>query len=338
MISRDGRASLGSDLEAYRPQLVAHCYRMLGSPFDAQDAAQEALSKAWRQADRYDPNRGAYRTWLYAITTNVCLDLLRGRQRRLRAADLAPPAGPSSSLGEVVAPHRWVEPLPDALITPVDDGPEAVVLRREDVRLALIAALQHLPSRQRAVLLLRQVVGLSAAEVGEILSASTAAVNSALQRARASLADVSPESSDASDLDDEGQRQLLERYIVAFEAQDHDALVALLTEDAEMEMPPLVWWLQGRDAIEEVWHADPGACAGSRLLPTRSNGGPAVAQYVWSDEHGRYEPQSLTVLELDAGRIRRLLVQLDTARWFPLFGLPLELTGLSTVPHPRSHR
>lgn len=317
----------GVELEVLRRELVAHCYRMLGSPVDAQDAAQEALAKAWRYADRYDPVRGSYRTWVYGIATNVCLDLLRGRRRRLRASDLAPPAGPDEPLGEVVAPSGWIEPLPDALVAPRDADPAAVVVSRDDVRLAFVAALQHLPARQRAVLLLRQVLSFSAKEVAELLGTTTPAVNSALQRARARLDGLDLEPAGLGPPDDEAEARLLERYVAAFEAQDYDTLVTLLCEDAEMAMPPLVWWLQGRDDIVRAWRSDPAACAGTRLLPTRANAGPAFAQYVWSLELGRLEPRSLTVLELDGARIRRLTVYLDTPTWFPLFGFPPSWPG-----------
>lgn len=208
------------------------------------------------------------------------------------------------------------------LVAPQAEDPAAVVVCREDVRLAFIAALQHLPPRRRAVLLLREVLAFPATEVAELLATTTAAANSALQRARTRLDGLRLEPAELTLPDDATEARLLERYVTAFEGQDYDTLVTLLCEDAEMAMPPLVWWVQGRDDVVRAWRSDPAACAGTRLLPTRANAGPAFARYVWSEELGRLEPRSLMVLELDGARVRRLTLYLDTPTWFPLFGFP----------------
>lgn len=311
----------------HRRELVAYCYRMLGSPFEAEDAAQETLERVWRHRDRFDERRGSYRTWVYAIASNVCIDVLRGRQRRLRAMDLAPPARPGDPLGEVASADRWIEPVPDALVISHADDPAATVAVRESIRLAFVAALQHLPARQRATLILRDVLAFSAAEVAQQLDTSVPAVNSALQRARATLARERADVRGVADPADPDHQELLARYVAAFERHDVDTLVTLLRKDASMAMPPLVWWLRGRDQIAAAWRADPAACAGTRMVGTAANGGPAFAQYVWSERLGWYEPRSLTTLELVAGRIQRLTVYLDTAVWFPLFDFSDRLGG-----------
>ena len=313
-----------ADLEAYRRELTGYCYRMLGSSSDAEDAVQETLVRAWRAADRFE-GRSSLRTWLYRIATNVCLDELQGRQRRVRPMDLA---GPSTvARAELVAlpDGRWLEPVPDGRVLPTLDDPAEQATQKESIRLAFVAALQHLPARQRAVLLLRDVLRWRAAEVAELLDTSVAAVNSSLQRARATMTEQQPAGSDLLDPLDEQQRSLLERYLDAFERYDMEALRALLHEDATQTMPPFDLWLRGRDAVVG-WMVGPGTeCEGSRMIPTAANGMPAFAQYRRAASGEGHEPWALQVLEVRDGRITGLNAFLDTARLFPLFGLPSRL-------------
>ncbi len=310
-------------LEAHRVELTAHCYRMLGSAFEAEDAVQETLVRAWRGYDRFE-GRAALRSWLYRIATNVCLDMLSASQRRARPIDLTPSGTADSGLGAPLPESAWIEPMPDSRAVAAGD-PAEVALARESIRLAFVAALQHLPPRQRAVLILREVLRWKAAEVAELLDTSVASVNSALQRARATLAARDVDDSGPSEPMDEGQRALLNRYVDAFERYDMDSLTALLHEDAAWSMPPYELWLQTNDDIVR-WCLGPGqACRGSRLVPTMANGSPAFGQYKPSGPGAAQEPWALQVLELSAGRISGITFFLDTARFFPLFGLPLRL-------------
>jgi RNA polymerase sigma-70 factor, ECF subfamily len=312
-------------LEQYRSELTGYCYRMLGSSFEAEDAVQDTFIRAWRGFDRFE-GRAALRSWLYRIATNVCLDMLEGRKRRARPMDLGPAREPVvenlNSLPEVT----WLEPIPDALIVPADGDPAEVAEARETVRLAFVAALQHLPPRQRAVLILSEVLRWKAVEVAELLETSVASVNSALQRARATLeaSKVSmegPVSLDAADAD------LLARYVEAFENYDMDALTSLIAEDATQSMPPFDLWLSGRDDILTWWVGPGNGCRGSRVIPTvAANGAPAFGQYKPSEDGG-YEPWALQVLEIEDGKVVELTFFLDTERVFPLFGLPLEYPG-----------
>jgi RNA polymerase sigma-70 factor, ECF subfamily len=300
-----------ADAEQYRSELKSYCYRMLGSPFDAEDAVQDTLVRAWRNIDRFE-GRSALRSWLYRIATNVCLDMLQAGQRRARPMDLGPAREPV--LENLQTPEvPWLEPLPD----PADHAVE-----RESVRLAFVAALQHLPPRQRAVLILCEVLRWQAAEVAELLETSVASVNSALQRARATLAAPNVQAPPNAEVD----AALLERYVAAFEAYDMDALTALIREDATQSMPPFDLWLAGRDDIFTWWYGPGIGCQGSRVLPAgRANGSPAFGQYKPS-ENGGYEPWALQVVEFDEdGRIGELTFFLDTDRLFPLFGLPPRL-------------
>jgi RNA polymerase sigma-70 factor, ECF subfamily len=300
------------ELEQYRSELTAYCYRMLGSPFDAEDAVQDALVRAWRNLDRFE-GRAQLRSWLYKIATNVCLDMLKAGKRRPRPMDLGPAQEPVAENLNVPTEITWLEPMPD---------PQDVTVERETIRLALVAALQHLPARQRAVLILCEVLRWQASEVAELLDTSVASVNSALQRARATLDradvhDVAP----ASEVD----RELLERYVAAFEAYDMEALTELLHEDATQSMPPFDMWLSGRDDIFTWWLGPGIGCKGSRVIPVRNaNGSPAFGQYKPSEDGG-YEPWAVQVLEIKDGRIAELTFFLDTERLFPLFGLPLRL-------------
>lgn len=311
------------DLEPYRAELTAYCYRMLGSPFDAEDAVQEAFVRAWRNRDRFE-GRSAMRSWLYRIATNVCLDALKGRERRARPMDLGPATEPLESNLNARSAKEWIEPIPENLIAPEKD-PADLVVERESIRLAFVAALQQLPARQRAVLILREVLRWEASEVAELLDSSVASVNSALQRARATLAQSNLSAADPLPALSETDRAMLDRYVAAFEKYDINALTSLIREDATQSMPPYDMWLRGRDDIFAWWFGPGIGCRGSRVIPTISaNGSPAYGQYKPSPGGG-YEPWALQVLELSGGRISELTFFLDTARIFPLFGLPPRL-------------
>jgi len=309
------------ELEQHRRELTAYCYRMLGSPFEAEDAVQETLVRAWRNLDRFE-GRAALRSWLYRIATNVCLDMLSARDRRARPMDLGPAREPVASNLNTLPEVTWIEPIPETSLAPEGD-PAEVAVAHETIRLAFVAALQHLPPRQRAVLILCEVLRWKATEVAQLLETSVASVNSALQRARATLetADVTP-ADRVSELD-EPDRELLERYVKAFEAYDINALTSLIHEDATQSMPPFDLWLSGRDDIFEWWLGPGIGCRGSRVIPTvAANGSPAFGQYKPSESSSGYEPWALQVLELSDGGIAELTFFLDTDRVFPLFGLP----------------
>jgi RNA polymerase sigma-70 factor (ECF subfamily) len=331
------RASIGAttaerELEVHRRELTGYCYRMLGSGFEAEDAVQETMIRAWRGIDSFE-GRSAFRSWLYRIATNVCLDILRSRQRRARPMDLGPssPADPTF-LGRARPEYPWVLPISDVQILAEDADPAELAAMRDTVRLAFIAALQHLPARQRAVLILRDVLRWQAAEVAELLDTTLASVNSALQRARATLAaridDTTGRNSDdlvAEQSIDADQQVLLAKYLDAFERYDMSTFVALLREDAIQSMPPFAMWLQGSHQIVR-WMLGPGIeCRDSRLLRTSANGSPAFGQYR-IDPAGGYAPWGLHVLEISGGRVAELTIFLDT-QLFPAFGLPLHLDG-----------
>jgi RNA polymerase sigma-70 factor (ECF subfamily) len=306
----------------HRRELTGYCYRMLGSAFDAEDAVQETLVRAWRGLAEFE-GRSALRSWLYRIATNVCLDQLSGRQRRALPMDLSGTAWQpvESSLAARRPGTAWVEPMLDRQVLPEDADPAERVVARESFRLAVVAALQHLPPRQRAVLLLRDVLRWKADEVAQLLDTTTAAVNSALQRAHATLAEAggTPE---PRPLDD-GDRELLARYVDAFERYDIDALVRLLREDATQHMPPFEMCLRGARDIG-AWMLGPGqGCRGSRLVALEANGSPAFAQYRVRAAGG-FEPWALHVLELDGGRVAHISSFLETGL-FPLFGLATAL-------------
>ncbi len=308
-------------LEQHRLELTGYCYRMLGSAFEAEDAVQETLLRAWRGFARFE-GRAALRSWLYRIATNVCLDMLSGRERRARPMDLGPARTVDAPLGAPLTEATWLQPIPDSRVLPVAGDPAELALSRETMRLAFVAALQHLPPRQRAVLILRDVLRWQASEVAELLDSSVASVNSALQRAHSTLAarDLSP--SDAFQPLDEAQRALLARYVDAFERYDIDSLTSLLHEDATQSMPPYELWLRGRDDVLRWWFGPGAGCRGSRLVATVANGLPAFGQYKPSGPAGSYEPWALQVIEISAGRIIGFNAFLDTASLFPLFGLP----------------
>jgi len=314
---------LESRLEQHRKELTGYCYRMLGSSFDAEDAVQETMIRALRGFDRFE-GRAALRSWLYRIATNVCLDMLNGRERRARPMDLGPAREPIESNLNTLPEVTWIEPVPDGLVVPEGD-PADVAVGRETIRLAFIAALQHLPPRQRAVLILCEVLRWQASEVAELLETSVASVNSALQRARATLADGNVSAADPSPPLAEEDRALLDRYVAAFEAYDIDALTTLIQEDATQSMPPYDLWLRGRDDIFEWWFGPGIGCRGSRLVATvAANGSPAYGQYKPSPDGG-YEPWALQVIEVSDGRIGEFTFFLDTETLFPLFGLPARL-------------
>jgi RNA polymerase sigma-70 factor (ECF subfamily) len=316
----DGPAELIQQLERYRVELTGHCYRMLGSAFEAEDAVQETLVRAWRGFERFE-GRAALRSWLYRIATNVCLDMLGSAQRRARPMDLGPASSPDAPLGPALAESTWIEPIPDRRAVPADDPAEAAI-ERESIRLAFVAALQHLPPRQRAVLILREVLRWRAEEVAELLETTVPSVNSALQRARSRLAASDLSASSPPQPMDDAQRALLARYVDAFERYDLESLTSLLHEDAVQSMPPYDLWLQGRDHIFRWWFGPGIGCRGSRLVSTMANGSPAFGQWKPSGPGGRHEPWALQVLDVSDGRITGLTFFLDTARFFPLFGLP----------------
>jgi RNA polymerase sigma-70 factor, ECF subfamily len=312
-------------LEQYRSELVAYCYRMLASPFEAEDAVQETFLRAWRSFDSFE-GRSAVRSWLYRIATNVCLDMLSGRERRARPMDLGPAREPVEANLNELPEVTWIQPIPDAMVAPATADPAEVAQSRETIRLAFVAALQHLPPRQRAVLILCEVLRWRSAEVAELLDTSVASVNSALQRARATLeaSDLTPADTEPSV--DEADEGLLARYVEAFEAYDMDKLTALIREDASQSMPPYDLWLRGRDDIFAWWYGPGIGCRGSRVIPAGSaNGAPAFGQYKPSPSGDGYDPWALQVIEIEDGRIVELTFFLDTETMFPLFGLPPRL-------------
>jgi RNA polymerase sigma-70 factor (ECF subfamily) len=312
-------------LEEYRPELTAFAYRMLGSAFEAEDAVQETLIRAWRGYGRFE-GRSTLRSWLYRIATNVCLDMLKARERRARPTDLGPAGTADTPLGDALPEERWIEPIPDGRVLPESADPAEMAESRETIRLAFVAALQHLPPRQRAVLILREVLRWKADEVAELLGTTVASVNSALQRARSGLARSGVTATGPPEPIDDSRRALLARYVDAFERYDMDSLTALLREDATWSMPPYELWLRGHLDIRR-WCLGPGiGCRDSRLVPTTANGSPAFGQYKPSPNGGR-EPWSLQVLEVSGDRISGISFFLDTSRWFPLFRLPPRLEG-----------
>jgi len=292
--------------ERYRPELLAHCYRMLGSLADAEDAVQETYVRAWRAFGSFEA-RSSERTWLYRIATNTCLTALQHRSRRVLPSGLgAPSDDPSAPPGQADSSVAWLEPVPDALVSSDADDPATIVITRDSVRLALIASLQYLPSRQRAVLILREVLAWPAAEVAELLGMSVAAVKSALQRARARLGQVAPAPDHLTELTEPEHRELLDQYIAAFQNADAAALERLLREDATLEAPPLETWYEGIKFCMPYMAAHVLGSPGHwRMLPTSANGQPAVAAY-YRGSDGTYLPYGVTVLTVDASRISRI--------------------------------
>jgi RNA polymerase sigma-70 factor (ECF subfamily) len=317
-------APIEAQLEAFRSELTGYCYRMLGSAFEAEDAVQDTLIRAWRGFEKFE-GRAALRSWLYRIATNVCLTMLGSAQRRVRPMDLGPAgSGRATHPGEPLPDEIWVGPVPDSRVLPEGTDPANVVAERESIRLAFVAALQCLPPRQRAVLILREVLAWSAQETAELLDTSVPSVNSALQRARATLSAADPATDVYRPLDD-GQKALLTRYVSAFEAYDLEALTRLLHEDATLSMPPVPLWLRGPEDIT-AWMAGTGCgCRGSRLLPVVANGMPAFGQYRPRPAGPGHDPWALIVLGISGDRISSVNTFLDTDRLFPLFGLPAGL-------------
>jgi RNA polymerase sigma-70 factor (ECF subfamily) len=313
------------DLEQHRRELTAYCYRMLGSGFEADDAVQETMVRAWRSQDDFE-GRSSLRSWLYRIATNVCLDMLRGRKRRATPIDMGPSSPPDGSLlGPMLPESMWVLPIADDRVLPADADPAELAIERESVRLAFVAALQHLPARQRAVLILREVLRWQATEVAELLDTSVASVNSALQRARATLAATQLAPAPKQPMD-AGQQALLERFVDAFERYDITQLVTLLHEDVVQTMPPFALWLEG-PADVSGWMLGPGiVCQDSRLVPLKANGWPAFAQYHRAEDASRYEPWAILLVGVDGDRIGNLNYFLDPTL-FEAFGLPKHLDG-----------
>jgi RNA polymerase sigma-70 factor, ECF subfamily len=296
-------------LEQYRRELTGYCYRMLGSAFDAEDAVQETMVRAWRSLDRFE-GRSALKSWLYRIATNVCFDSLAGRERRARPMDLGPAQEPILENLAELPEVTWITPLPT---------PDELAEQRDTLRLAFVAALQHLPAKQRAALILCEVLKWQASEAAELLETSVASVNSALQRARATLATA--DTTAPAELDEE-TLALLDRYVSAFEAYDIDRLTDLLHEDAIQSMPPISLWLKGRDDIFTWWLGPGLGCRGSKLVPVGLvNGMPAWGQYKPDPDNGGYSPWSVIVPEVSGGSIVELTFFLDVQRLFPLFGL-----------------
>jgi RNA polymerase sigma-70 factor (ECF subfamily) len=317
-------AELEHALEQHRSELTGYCYRMLASPFEAEDAVQETFLRAWRAYDRFE-GRAALRTWLYKIASNVCLDMLASRERRARPMDLGPAREPVAENLRTLPEVTWIEPVPETSVAPEGD-PAAVAQARETLRLAFVAALQHLPPRQRAALILTEVLHWKASEVAELLDTTVASVNSALQRARATLGSISIDPAEAPARATEDDAEMLARYVEAFEQYDMDALTSLIREDATQSMPPYELWLRGREDILAWWVGRGAACRGSKVIPTVSaNGSPAFGQYRPSETGSGYDPWALQVLEIADGKIVEMTFFLDTETIFPLFGLPPRL-------------
>ena len=321
------------DLERHRPAITGHCYRMLGSILDADDAVQETMVRAWRHLDAFE-GRSSLKTWLYRIATRVCLDALGDRSRRFRSTEAAP-LGTIDDPLTVLPASSWIDPVPDVDALPADADPHERVALQQSLRLAFVAALQHLPPRQRAVLLLVEVLGWTAAEVAQGLDMTIAAVNSALQRARATLATRDVTAADTALSYEE--RELVDRYVHAFERYDVDALAALKHEDATMSMPPYSLWLRGHASIGGWLRGRGAACRGSRLVPSAANGLPAFGQYKPAED-GRYLPWALVVLEIERGAVAAQTFFLDTDTLFPRFGLPAELPAAAVTGPSASGR
>ncbi len=296
-------------LEPFRVELTGYCYRMLGSGFEAEDAVQETLVRAWKAYDSFDSSRASLRTWLYRIATNICIDMQRSAQRRALAVDLGPAGG---ELGAPLHERVFVQPVPDHKVLPEDQA-----IRKETIRLAFVAALQLLPARQRAVLVLRDVLAWQAAEVAELLDITVAAANSALQRARATLRHTDP--GEALNPADPAQQALLRRYCEAFERHDMRTLVALLHEDATMSMPPFGWWLRGRENVAAVWQLPDSPCEGAWLVPVSANGSPAY----WQLRPGMDRPFGLVFLDVRDGLVTGVCTYLDVEELLPMFGAPM---------------
>jgi RNA polymerase sigma-70 factor (ECF subfamily) len=307
------------ELESHRRALTGYCYRLLGSGSEAEDAVQETMVRAWRGAEKLQ-ERAALKSWLYRIASNVCFDMLDGSQRRAQPMDLGPASAADAPLGS--PENLWIQPIADARVLAPEADPAQLADSRETLRLAFVAALQNLPPRQRAVLVLRDVLRWQASEVAELLDTSVASVNSALQRARATLGELDLDASGPAAVGDAEQQQLLDKYVQAFEAYDIESLVTLLKEDAEFSMPPFPLWVQGPDDIAAFMTGTGAKCEGSRLLTTSANGGPAVG--IYNQAEGGWAPWAIVVLEFSDGRISGLH-HFIYPELFPAFGLPERL-------------
>jgi RNA polymerase sigma-70 factor (ECF subfamily) len=320
-VPKVGGATFEQELERHRRELTAYCYRMLGAGSEAEDAVQDTFLRAWRNQDSFE-GRSSLRAWLYRIATNVCLDMLQGPQRRARPMDMVASTTADTPLPGALPEHAWIEPIADARVLPDGGDPAELASARETVRLAFVAALQHLPPRQRAVLILREVLRWQASEVAELLDTTTASVNSALQRSRATLDEMQLDAGGPATVDDAEQRELLDRYVDAFERYDMGALVSLLREDVEFSMPPFPMWLSGPVEVERWLLGQGSVCRGSRVVKTSANGLPAYGAYHPTPDG--YEPFALVVLEIAGGRITGIHNFLNTAL-FAQFGLPPRL-------------
>ena len=309
------------EMEQHRKALTGYCYRMLGSGFEADDAVQETFVRAWKASDSFE-GRSALRSWLYRIAHNVCLDMARSSQRRARPMEMGPRRTPDDFKFELLPEDSWVTPIPDGRVVPEDGDPAEIAATRDSIRLAFVAALQHLPASQRAVLILREVLRWQASEVAELLDTSVASVNSALQRARSTMATLDADAPRRNPTD-AGDADLLARYVDAFERYDMDSLVSLLHEDVVLSMPPYDFWLQGVDHAVEWFLGEGGGCRGSRLLATWANGAPAFGSYR-IDPAGGHAPFALQVLDVVDGKVTGQHNFLDP-ELFPAFGLPTHL-------------
>jgi RNA polymerase sigma-70 factor (ECF subfamily) len=323
MASQPDTVAAGLDLERYRRELTGYCYRMLGSGFDAEDAVQETMVRAWRSVEKLE-DPAALKSWLYRIATNVCYDMLQGAQRRARPMDLGPASTADNMLDAPLPEEAWIQPVPDANLDPAE-----LATSKETLRLAFVAALQHLPARQRAVLILREVLRWQASEVAELLDTSVASVNSALQRARATIDELNLDTSGPASVDDGDQQELLAQYVDAFERYDVSHLVTLLKDDVVFNMPPFELWLVGPDQVAK-WMLGPGIeCKDAKLLTTQANGCPAIAIYKPS-EPGVWLPFNLAVLEMTGSEITGITNFLEPPL-FGAFGLPDRITASSST-------
>lgn len=308
-------------LEPYRRELTGYCYRMLGSGFEAEDAVQDTFVKAWKNYDTFE-GRSSLRSWLYRIATNVCLDMVRGPQRRARPMEFGPSSPiETAAVGPVHPENTWIQPIPDAKVVPTDGDPADIAMARETIRLAFIAALQNLPPKQRSVLILREVLRWQATEVAELLDTTVASVNSALQRARETMGDIDIDGT-AKAVSGE-QEELLAKYVDAFERYDVAELVTLLRDDVVLSMPPFALWLEGTDNFAGWFLGEGIVCKGSRLVATTANGGYAFGSY-HSDGKGGHIPWAIQIIETDGTRITGHHNFLNT-ELFEYFGLPAYL-------------
>jgi RNA polymerase sigma-70 factor (ECF subfamily) len=317
-----GVAVLERGLEDHRAELTGYCYRMLGSPFEAEDAVQETLVRAWRALDRFE-GRAALRSWLFGIATNVCFDMLKARRRRAVPMELGPSSAGDALPGAALPEHLWVGPVHDDRVMPSNGDPAAVAVARESIRLAFVAALQHLTPKQRAALILRDVLRWKTKEVAVLFDVTIASVESLLRRARAVLADT--ETATTTTVDDAAARALVDRYVEAFERYDVDALVALVHEDVTLSMPPYPLWLRGIDAVRTFFGTIAGVNRNARLVPVAANGSPGVAVYKSTGPGGRHEAFGIEVIEQSEGKIIGIHAFLEP-RLFALFDVPLTLT------------